>query len=197
MSPRNKQQLDQIKGERQEQIKQAAIKIFATKGITGTKMSMIAAEAGISVGLAYRYFKSKEELIEILVQELLEIANERLEETKFLPGTPLQQIEALTKHMFDEEHRYAFMLINQVKKAENVSENVAKQLEKFSSRSLYDKMVPIFKKGQALGQLRNGDTKKMIVWYFFVVNSLLVQQHGDEEYGMPHVDFLIQLIKHS
>lgn len=53
---------DRNQDERREQIKKAARKVFAIKGIAGTKISMIAAEAGISQGLTYRYFQSKEEL---------------------------------------------------------------------------------------------------------------------------------------
>lgn len=52
MAPLNEQQLEQIHDERREQIKKAALKVFARHGINGTKMSMIAAEAGISQGLS-------------------------------------------------------------------------------------------------------------------------------------------------
>lgn len=196
LSPLNKQQLERKRDERREEIKQAALKVFAQKGTAGTKMSMIAEEAGVSVGLAYRYFKSKEELFETLVQELLEIASNELDATQTLPGTPLEQIQTLTQSMFDEESRYAFMFIYQVRTAEVVSERVKQLLEKFSTRFLYEKVVPIFKQGQKLGQLRDGDPKQMVAWYFFVIDSLLVREDGDEIYGMPSIDFLIQMIKH-
>lgn len=66
MSPLNKGQLDQIRDDRRKQIKQAALKVFARRGFTGTKTSLIAAETGISEGLIYRYFKSKDELFTML-----------------------------------------------------------------------------------------------------------------------------------
>ena len=62
---------DRAHDERREQIKRAALKIFAQRGIAGTKMSMIASEAGISQGLTYRYFNSKEEIFSVLVQEAI------------------------------------------------------------------------------------------------------------------------------
>lgn len=196
MSPMNKQKLEQIKDERREEIKQAALKVFAKRGMTGTKMSMIAAEAGVSVGLAYRYFKSKEELLHILVQELLEHANEELDAVQYLPGAPLDQIQALTQSMLDEESRYAFMFIHQVRKAEVLSEKIAYLLEQYSTSDFYDKLIPIFVKGQEAGQFRSGDAKQLLSWYFFVIDSLLAQEDGDEVFGMPSIDFLIQLIKH-
>ena len=45
----------------------AAIRVFAHKGLAGAKMAEVAAEAGVSYGLAYHYFKSKEQLFAELV----------------------------------------------------------------------------------------------------------------------------------
>jgi AcrR family transcriptional regulator len=196
LSPLNKEQLQQIKEERREEIKLAALKVFAKKGITGTKMSLIAEEAGVSVGLAYRYFKSKEELLQILVEELLDDAGEELDTTQSLPKTPIEQIRSLTQNMLDEESRYAFMLIHQVRKADVVPEKIEQILAKNTPTAFYEKLLPIFEQGQKEGQIREGDTKQVIAWYFLVINSLLAEEEGDEVYGIPSVDFLLQLIQH-
>jgi AcrR family transcriptional regulator len=53
------------KGERTRQrIIDVALDMFAERGYDGTTMRAIAAEAGVSVGNAYYYFKSKEHLIQ-------------------------------------------------------------------------------------------------------------------------------------
>jgi len=62
LSPLSGEQLHQIRDERRGQIIQAAVNVFSRRGIIGTKMSMIAAEAGVSHGLVYHYFKTKDEL---------------------------------------------------------------------------------------------------------------------------------------
>jgi AcrR family transcriptional regulator len=62
MSPRNEEQNELIKDERREQILSAALKVFARKGFAAAKISDIVARAGMSHGLVYHYFKSKEEL---------------------------------------------------------------------------------------------------------------------------------------
>ncbi len=46
-----------------QRILQAALKLFATEGYEGTTMRKIAAAAGCSLGLTYRYYASKEELV--------------------------------------------------------------------------------------------------------------------------------------
>jgi AcrR family transcriptional regulator len=46
-----------------QRILDTALRLFATNGYDGTSMRDIAAEAGCSLGLAYRYFASKEDMV--------------------------------------------------------------------------------------------------------------------------------------
>ncbi|NRD80180.1 TetR/AcrR family transcriptional regulator [Bacillus sp. BRMEA1] len=195
MSSLNRQQqLDQIRDERREQIKQAALKMFARRGYTGTKTSMIAKEARISEGLIYRYFNSKEELFITLVQELMEEARRELEYVEYLPGTPFEQIRALTKNMLDEKNMYAFMLMERARKADDVPEKVTQIFEEVSTNVLIVPIIPIFAKGQELGEFSPGEPRRMLSWYFTIINSLLTQEEIDEEYGLPDVDVLMRIL---
>lgn len=61
------------KGERARQrILESALGLFGAKGYETTTMRDIAAEAGYSPGLTYRYFSGKEELVMMLYQQLEE-----------------------------------------------------------------------------------------------------------------------------
>jgi len=57
--------------ERKQQIFEAAISCFGRQGYHKTKMDDIAAEAGLSKGSLYWYFKSKKELFLALFQEII------------------------------------------------------------------------------------------------------------------------------
>lgn len=57
-----------IASERKAQILEAAIACFARHGFHGATMPQICAEAGLSPGTVYRYFRSKDALIEALVE---------------------------------------------------------------------------------------------------------------------------------
>lgn len=194
MSPLNKQQLDRIRDERKEQIKQAALKIFANRGMSGTKTSMIASEAGISEGLIYRYFKSKEELFTELVIELMEEAGKELEGIQHSPASPFELMRALTQSMLDESNINAFRLILQARKAEKVPEKVGQMLERYSENALIDRLVPVLVKGQQAGQFNEGDPRELLSWYFTVIHSLLMQELGTEEYGLPSPDVLMRIL---
>jgi AcrR family transcriptional regulator len=54
--------------DRREQILNAAITVFSTKGYSRTTNSDIAREAGITPGLIYYYFESKEDLLKAIAE---------------------------------------------------------------------------------------------------------------------------------
>lgn len=55
--------------ERKRQILEAAAVCFARHGFHGASMPAICAEAGLSPGTVYRYFRSKDDLIEAMVEQ--------------------------------------------------------------------------------------------------------------------------------
>lgn len=64
MSPRTKQQNEKIRQEKSRLILESALKLFADKGYHTSSISQIAKAAGISKGLVYNYFESKEDLLQ-------------------------------------------------------------------------------------------------------------------------------------
>jgi AcrR family transcriptional regulator len=63
MSPRSAKQYEEIRKDKQELLKTTALRLFSANGYQATSISTIAKEAGISKGLMYNYFESKEELL--------------------------------------------------------------------------------------------------------------------------------------
>jgi AcrR family transcriptional regulator len=75
MSPRTKKQFQEIREEKKALIMDVALEHFASKGYHHTTISHIARHAGISKGLMYNYFESKEELLtEIINRSMKEVA---------------------------------------------------------------------------------------------------------------------------
>lgn len=69
MSPRTPQQFEEIRGEKKALIMQVALELFANEGYYSTSISKIAKKAGISKGLMYNYFESKEDLLKQIATE--------------------------------------------------------------------------------------------------------------------------------
>jgi len=67
MSPRTSKQFQEIREEKMTLIMDVALKHFAAEGYHRTTISHIAKHAGISKGLMYNYYESKEHLLEAIV----------------------------------------------------------------------------------------------------------------------------------
>lgn len=195
MSPLTEIQLSQIRDERKEQIAAAAVKVFSRRGITGTKMSMIADEAGLSHGLLYHYFKSKDELFTSLIQWAMEEAFTTTSGIQNFPGTPLEQIRELTKVIIDIDNSPMFMLIHQARTSEDAPAEVKQLIERYSMEAFIDSLLPVFRAGQEAGDIAPGDLPELISCYLSVLSGLMVlHSQGVEGYLIPNVDMLMRIV---
>lgn len=67
------------KEKRPEQITRAALAAFAEKGYDGTRVTDVARRAGISKGLLYLYFRTKEELFKAVIKSVVMPRLEKLD----------------------------------------------------------------------------------------------------------------------
>ena len=88
--------------DRRAQILDAALVCFAKRGFHQASMHDISAEAGISVGLIYRYFENKDAVISAMADRHKEEIHEVLERAKQAP-TLLESLEILfTAHCCED-----------------------------------------------------------------------------------------------
>lgn len=71
MSPRTAEQFEEIREEKKKLITQVALELFANDGYHSTSISKIAKKAGISKGLVYNYFDSKEDLLSKIFNDII------------------------------------------------------------------------------------------------------------------------------
>jgi AcrR family transcriptional regulator len=68
MSPRTSKQYEEIREEKRNLIMDSALEHFAKEGFHATTITHIAKHAGISKGLMYNYFESKEALLRAIIE---------------------------------------------------------------------------------------------------------------------------------
>jgi len=74
--PRTPEQFEEIRESRKEQIILVALALFAKEGYGHVSIAALARHAGISKGLMYNYFESKEELLKAVIEySMTEILN--------------------------------------------------------------------------------------------------------------------------
>lgn len=68
MSPRTQRQFQEIREEKKALIMEAALEQFANEGYFQSTINQISKKAGISKGLMYNYFESKEALLKAIIE---------------------------------------------------------------------------------------------------------------------------------
>jgi AcrR family transcriptional regulator len=81
-------------------IRAAALELFARQGYHSTSISQIAKEAGVSKGLLYNYFASKEVLLEDIILGALGAADQLTQQLESMEGGPSEQLRWLTEATF-------------------------------------------------------------------------------------------------
>lgn len=70
--PRTKEQNEEIRRQRMEEILKAALKVYVDKGYAAAEIGDVAKEAGLARGLVYYYYKDKQTLFRELFQFMFE-----------------------------------------------------------------------------------------------------------------------------
>lgn len=141
MSPKTSEQFKQIRNNSKTKILVAALELFAIDGFHNTSISKIAKHAGISKGLMYNYFESKEALLtETIIMSMVdaqEASQEVMEGIEELP--PQEVLISLIKFFFAmlEENKtmwkLTFSLAMQVSNMPAVEEVITKIFQEFLS----------------------------------------------------------------
>ena len=105
-----------------ERILRAALKLFSVKGFKGTTMKDIARDAEITEGAIYRHFKSKEEIVEHLLEMVSgEIRDVVMNEVLPRTGTVEKAkafAEAFLDYALEHPERFRFMIIYNILREE-------------------------------------------------------------------------------
>ena len=100
MSPRSQEKIEQIRSQSITKILNAAFELMARNGYEATSISQIASKAGVSKGLMYNYFASKEELLQALIHSAFGEADMLM--SNILTNDPKETLKNLFDWYFTE-----------------------------------------------------------------------------------------------
>ncbi|XOV94507.1 MAG: TetR/AcrR family transcriptional regulator [Bacteroidota bacterium] len=118
MSPRSKQQFEEIRESSTSKILAASLELFGTIGYQATTIAQIAEKAGVSKGLIYNYFDSKEDLLKAMVKRFSEEGDKMMEHLN--SDDPKQMLEMMIRGAFkwlrenENQNKLIMSLITQV-----------------------------------------------------------------------------------
>ncbi len=96
---RNQELNQMMRKKRMEEIEEGALYYFAKYGLAGAKISDLAKYLGISQGLLYRYYASKEELFKVVSSKWIQNRDTNFQELVDAPISSVEKIKFLTKHV--------------------------------------------------------------------------------------------------
>jgi AcrR family transcriptional regulator len=172
--PRTKEQSEEMKKATVAKIKQAGLKLFATKGLAATSIVDIAESAGISTGLLYHYYKSKEDLYAELVSAAITGANAAICEIADRAVSPAEKIVLLVKgirEVMNEEFTvYFYVFMPQVLLHKSLPRKMQVRLKE--AFMTVDRLKEIIVEGQRSGEIRDGNPDALAILFFSTITGL-------------------------
>lgn len=135
---------------RRDELLAAAVRVFARKGFHGCRVSDIAEEAGVSHGLVYHYFASKDDVLETVFRENwggLADAIVAIAESEGPAQEQLRKIVAVVLHSWRRDPDAVRVLVREIARSPQLQE----RLEEFERAIVA--IEGVVRRGQAAGEL--------------------------------------------
>lgn len=185
------------KEQRKQQILEVALDQFIRKGYAATKISDIAEAVGMSVGLLFHYYESKERLY----IELIKIGVSG--PSQMLSGIgqvePLEFFELCAKMTlkFASESAFTakmFVLMSNAYYSEGIPEEARKIA---LNLNYYQGMIPLIKAGQENGTIRQGNPHALSIAFWTALQGSIEAYALDQTLPLPEAEWIMDIIKES
>jgi TetR/AcrR family fatty acid metabolism transcriptional regulator len=133
---------------RREELLAAAVRVFARQGYHTCRVSDIADEAGVSHGLVYHYFASKDEVLETIFHENwgpLATAIAGIAATGDDPAEQIRRVAALVLHSWRRDRETVRVLVREISRSPVLQERIGE------FQHAFDALEGIIRRGQESG----------------------------------------------
>jgi AcrR family transcriptional regulator len=196
MTPRSIEENERIREQQRERILEAAARLFARRGLAGTRIADVAAEAGVSHGLVHHYFSTKNDLFAALVEKVLSNATAVPEQALEMP--PAEGLRHLVDTMLLGV-RYApelYMIVVQAESSDAVPEEVRARVARLGEEG-NGAVARVIERAQTVGEAREGDALVLAQHLGAFVQGLAVSRMfaGEDAAGFPDAGIVLGMLK--
>ena len=195
---RNPEQNKILRDVQQAKILAVSLDLFVNRGFAATRIADIAAEAGVSAGLLYHYFPSKDDVLVALLQSSLPRMEAAAQELEALALPVAEKIHLALQRLIQgiQEHSETgkfHLLIAQVS-ASDVLPEAARAIIDRHANGPYRVMERLLAKGQEEGSVRDGEPREMAMIFWALVKGLSIHHavHG-KKLGTPTPETILPL----
>ncbi|WP_028545399.1 TetR/AcrR family transcriptional regulator [Paenibacillus taiwanensis] len=178
---RNEEKDRELRKERCEQIMSAAVELFAKNGINSTKISDIAKQAGMSHGLVYNYFKSKEEIYVSLLNKNINSFKHELVRITQMQATADVKLQCLVEQVYVckwEDVLFHQSFVDQFMTSDSTSAELKDAVKQQMKENL-QLVTSIMADGQATGHIVDGSPSVLAYYFLSCLQSILLAEAKD------------------
>lgn len=172
-------------GNKEKDILDAAIKIFAEEGFHNAKISRIAEEAGIATGSVYIYFKNKDDILITIFKELWEKLYTELKGISINQSlSPIEKVDAMLDLVFDVFNKNPSLALVFVNEQQNFSRFNQEQIIDYYEKFL-DEGERVVKEGIDKGVFNETFDLKIFRYYVFGAIRNLLHHWASDQKSFP------------
>jgi len=195
---RNPEQNKILRDVQQAKILSVSLDLFVNRGFAATRIADIATEAGISAGLLYHYFPSKDDILAALLQESLprmEAAAHDLEALVLPVADKIRlALQLLIKGIQEHSETGKYHLLIAQVSASDVLPEAARAIIERHAYGPYRVMERLFAKGQSEGSVHDAKPRELAMIFWALIKGLSIHHavHG-KKLGTPTPDTILPL----
>lgn len=184
---------EEQKAKRRVEILSSALDLFIKKGYSSTKITDIAKEVNMSVGLMFHYFESKEKLYEELISLGCNGLNIQLENDELSPIEIIASVADGILKLISSNSISAkiFVLMEQAKHNEGIPDSVREMIKDYN---LIRDLIPLIEEGQRLGEIRDGNSLALSIALCSSIHGIAEEIALNPESPCPETMWLIDMI---
>lgn len=183
------------KEKREEEILITALNLFVEKGYVNTKTSEISDQLHISEGLLFHYFKSKEALLEKLVDIAAKENDSWLDAETIDPISYFEQVATSVLHCLKEDEIGAkfFMLIAQLKLKTGIPPHIYERIKE--KEEAVNEIVSIIERGQKMQTIREGNPYALAYLFSNTLQTVAIQQTIRKDAPLPEAQWIVDVLR--
>lgn len=189
-------QREQQKEARRKQILDVSLDLFVRHGYTGTSTRDISRTIGISSGLMFHYFASKEQLY-IALMNTASGSVKMIEEYAKMPMRPLELMREITDSILlyfqvSPTMPKLFLLVRQAFYADYLTADMKAVVARMN---IPEKLAPIVRAGQLTGEIRQGNPKALALCYFSLIEGAAESAVCSPGDPLPNAAWIVDMLK--
>lgn len=195
---RTKEQNERMIQRTKEKIMSSALKEFAYKGFAYTNIRGISKSAGMSTGLLYRHYNSKEELFHILIEKTvksLSVSINSLAESKDNPKKAMTHMteELLEDMVASEEVALYYLLMSRtLLEAQSIS-SIKNLIDK--DLLLFEVTKSLIEEGQKQGDFKSGDPYQYSLYFYACIQGIAnMRIFMREKFKLPEAEDVLAFL---